>query len=68
MNRERKGKLLTGTGFGVLTRPDGGVVTQRTANPLPRRDSRDSLLVSRSVPRADCRGADVPMANRKAPA
>lgn len=48
MNRERIGKLLTVTGFAVLTpgrhsafrrgklpkRPDGGVVTQRTANPL----------------------------------
>ena len=43
MNRERNGKLLNVQGFAVLTRrknsakclkrPDGGVVTQRTANP-----------------------------------
>jgi integrase len=37
MNRERTKKLLKHTGLAVLKRPDGGVVTQRTANPLPRR-------------------------------
>jgi hypothetical protein len=34
MNRERTAKLLKRTGLAVLKRPDGGVVTQRTANPL----------------------------------
>jgi hypothetical protein len=34
MNRERSKKLLKHTGLAVLKRPDGGVVTQRTANPL----------------------------------
>jgi hypothetical protein len=48
--REQSMKLLTGTGFGVLTRPDGGVVTQRTANPLPRAGFRDSSHNSPSVP------------------
>jgi hypothetical protein len=50
MNRERNGKLLTSTGFEVLTRrqkwrkrPDGGVVTQRTANPLSLAYFRDFL-------------------------
>jgi len=49
MNRERNGKLLTGTGFEVLTRPekwrkwpDGGVVTQRTANPMPSAEKSHS--------------------------
>jgi hypothetical protein len=63
MNRERNKKLLTGTGFGVLTRPDGGVVTQRTANPLPRAGFRQSLRVSRSVRLTRCYRADVPSAN-----
>jgi hypothetical protein len=63
MNRERNKKLLTGTGFRVLTRPDGGVVTQRTANPLPRAETRDSSRPSRSVLRIVCQGADVPSAN-----
>jgi hypothetical protein len=71
MNRERNGKLLTSTGFEVLTRrqkwrkrPDGGVVTQRTANPLPLAHSRDSSHFSRSVPGRVCYGAFVPSANR----
>jgi hypothetical protein len=70
MNRERNGKLLTHTGLAVLTgpqkwrkRPDGGVVTQRTANPLPRPDFRHSSHHSPSVPGIVRRGADVPTAN-----
>jgi hypothetical protein len=70
MNRERNGKLLTRTGLAVLTgsqkwrkRPDGGVVTQRTANPLPHPDFRHSLHNSPFVPGIACRGADVPSAN-----
>jgi hypothetical protein len=50
MNRERNGKLLKVAGFRVLKRPDGGVVTQRTANPLTLADSRDSWASSRFVP------------------
>jgi hypothetical protein len=56
MNRERNGKLLTNRDLGANSplgsgakskvfrdvRPDGGVVTQRTANPLPLADFRDS--------------------------
>jgi hypothetical protein len=51
------------TGGKLPIRPDGGVVTQRTANPLPHPNSRESLLSSRSVPRTVCRGADVLIAN-----
>jgi integrase len=55
MNRERTAKLLNHTGLAVLKRPDGGVVTQRTANPLPRTQRReairDSSHNSPSVPR-----------------
>jgi hypothetical protein len=66
MNREQTAKLLKHTGLAVLKRPDGGVVTQRTANPLPRAAFRDTLHNSPSVPRAACRGADVPIANAEA--
>jgi hypothetical protein len=51
MNRERTAKLLKSTGLAVLKRPDGGVVTQRTANPLPLAHFRDSSHNSPSVPR-----------------
>lgn len=57
MNRERNGKLLTARNFGAnlaasnwsknqrsyRLRPDGGVVTQGTANPLPRPAFRGKL-------------------------
>jgi hypothetical protein len=70
MNRERNGKLLTNRDLGANSplgsgaknkvfrdvRPDGGVVTQRTANPLPLADFRDSSLNSRSVPRIAFQG------------
>jgi hypothetical protein len=70
MNRERIGKLLTlrdsgansSLGSGAKSkafrdvRPDGGVVTQRTANPLPHADFRDSSHNSPSVPRIDFQG------------
>jgi hypothetical protein len=63
MNRERNGKLLTLRDSGAnstpatgekpkqfrAVRPDGGVVTQRTANPLTVADFRDSWTSSRSV-------------------
>jgi hypothetical protein len=64
-------------GFGVLTRsrgfvrnggklpqrPDGGVVTQRTANPLTRPRFRQSLHNSPSVPRIAFQGLSAPTAN-----
>ena len=50
MNRERTAKLLKHTGLAVLKRPDGGVVTQRTANPLSLADFRHSWHNSPSVP------------------
>jgi hypothetical protein len=50
MNQEHMAKLLKRTGLAVLKRPDGGVVTQRTANPLTVADFRDSSLNSPSVP------------------
>jgi hypothetical protein len=70
MNRERIGKLLTlrdsgansPLGLGAKSkafrdvRPDGGVVTQRTANPLPLADFRDSSHNSPSVPRISFQG------------
>jgi hypothetical protein len=70
MNRERNGKLLTNRDLGANSplgsgaknkvfrdvRPDGGVVTQRTANPLPLADFRDSSLNSLSVPRMAFQG------------
>src|SRR5262245_22138765 len=39
-----------------LSRPDGGVVTQRTANPLPRPENRQSSLLSRFVRTASFQG------------
>jgi hypothetical protein len=70
MNHERNGKLLTGTGLAVLTGPgkwrkwpDGGVVTQRTANPRPRQQNRQSSHVSRSVPRAESQALRRAIAN-----
>jgi hypothetical protein len=51
MNRERSGKLLNPTGLAVLKWPDGGVVTQRTANSLPLAEKRDTSHYSPSVPR-----------------
>jgi hypothetical protein len=56
MNRERTAKLLKRTGLAVLKRPDGGVVTQRTANPLSRAENPHSSHNSRSVPRASFQG------------
>jgi hypothetical protein len=56
MNREQNKKLLNHTGLAVLKRPDGGVVTQRTANPLPRAHFRDSSHNSPSVPRIAFKG------------
>jgi hypothetical protein len=70
MNHERNGKLLTGIGQAVLTRsdggagnggnqpirPDGGVVTQRTANPLPRAENRHSLHFPPRLSRIGPRG------------
>jgi hypothetical protein len=56
MNRERKAKLLKHTGLAVLKRPDGGVVTQRTANPMPLASLRDSSHNSPSVPRISFQG------------
>ena len=70
MNHERNGKLLTGIGQAVLTRsdgeagnggnqpkrPDGGVVTQRTANPLPRAENRHSLHFPPRLSRIGSRG------------
>lgn len=63
MNRERTKKLLKHTGLAVLKRPDGGVVTQRTANPLPRPAFRDSSHNSPSVPRIAFQGLSRPSAN-----
>jgi hypothetical protein len=63
MNRERTKKLLKHTGLAVLKGPDGGVVTQRTANPLSRPDFRDSSHNSRSVPRIAFQGLSGPSAN-----
>jgi hypothetical protein len=45
-------------------RPDGGVVTQRTANPLSTTHFRDSLHVSPSVPRTTFQGLRRSGANR----
>lgn len=42
MNRERTAKLLKHTGLAVLKRPDGGVVTQRTAKPARMADFRQT--------------------------
>jgi hypothetical protein len=56
MNRERTAKLLKHTGLAVLKWPDGGVVTQRTANPRPLAHFRDSSRNSRSVPRIAFQG------------
>jgi hypothetical protein len=56
MNRERTAKLLKCTGLAVLKRPDGGVVTQRTANPLSLAHFRDSSRNSLSVPRIAFQG------------
>jgi hypothetical protein len=47
-------------------RPDGGVVTQRTANPLSAAHFRDSWRNSPFVPSIVCREADVPSANSRA--
>ena len=66
MNRERTEKLLKGRGLGVLKRPDGGVVTQRTANPLPLAGSRNSSHVSPSVPRTAFQGLSGAGANAAA--
>jgi hypothetical protein len=65
MNRERTAKLLKHTGLAVLKRPDGGVVTQRTANPLPLAHFRDSSHNSRSVPRIAFQGLSAWSANRE---
>jgi hypothetical protein len=65
MNRERTAKLLNRTGLAVLKRPDGGVVTQRTANPLPLADFRDSSHNSPSVPRIAFQGLSAWSANRE---
>jgi hypothetical protein len=56
MNREQTAKLLKSTGLAVLKWPDGGVVTQRTANPLSRADFRHSSHNSPSVPRIAFQG------------
>lgn len=55
MNRERIGKLLTAqdsganqgrlSGHKLLKRPDGGEVTQRTANPRPTRRNPRLLAI-----------------------
>jgi hypothetical protein len=64
MNRERSKKLLKRTGLAVLKRPDGGVVTQRTANPLSLAHFLDSSLFSPSVPRMAFQGLMRSSANR----
>jgi hypothetical protein len=64
MNRERSKKLLNRTGLAVLKRPDGGVVTQRTANPLPSAHFRHSWQFSPSVPRTTFQGLRRSSANR----
>jgi hypothetical protein len=63
MNQEHIAKLLKRTGLAALKRPDGGVVTQRTANPLTVADFRDSSLNSPSVPRTAFQGLSGPSAN-----
>jgi hypothetical protein len=77
MNRERIGKLLTLRDSGAnstlatgektkqfrAVRPDGGVVTQRTANPLSLADFRDTSHNSPSVPRIAFQGLSAPSAN-----
>jgi hypothetical protein len=63
MNREQTEKLLNRTGLAVLKRPDGGVVTQRTANPLPHTRNRQSSHNSRSVRAISFQGLSGPSAN-----
>ena len=65
MNRERTAKLLKSTGLAVLKWPDGGVVTQRTANPLTVARFRDSSHNSPSVPPIAFQGLRERSANRK---
>ena len=48
--------------------PDGGVVTQRTANPLPRADFSQSSQFGPPWSLAGFRVAFVPTANRGSPA
>jgi hypothetical protein len=52
----QSGKLLNPTGFKVLKRPDGGVVTQRTANPLPRAEISQSSQFRTRLSRTGSRG------------